>query len=62
MKAATNGHGNIVKILADAGADLEAKDNVSNECSPFVFIGHAILLIGCNNAVAWVDSHHEGCL
>ena len=29
MLAAENGHADIVKLLIDAGADIEAKDDVS---------------------------------
>ena len=29
MRAANNGHSGVVKVLIDAGAAIEAKDNVS---------------------------------
>ena len=33
MWAADNGHSDVVKVLLDAGADIEAKDNVSKRIS-----------------------------
>ena len=33
MCAANNGHSGVVKVLIDAGADIEAKDDVSKRIS-----------------------------
>ena len=33
MLAAKNGNADIIKVLIDAGADIEAKDNVSKRIS-----------------------------
>ena len=33
MRAAQNGHSDTVRVLIDAGADIEAKDNVSKRIS-----------------------------
>ena len=33
MLAAANGHSDIIKVLLDAGAAIEAKDNVSKRIS-----------------------------
>ena len=33
MLAASDGHTDVIKVLIDAGADIEAKDNVSKRIS-----------------------------
>ena len=33
MLAAENGHSDVIKVLLDAGADIEAKDDVSKRIS-----------------------------
>ena len=53
MLAANNGHSGVVKLLIDAGAAIEAKDNVSKRisictcvcvCVYFIFLHHSVVL------------------
>ena len=51
MKAAKNGHADIIKVLLDAGADTEAKDDVSKRisictyvCVCVIFFDHSVIL------------------
>ena len=43
MWAALNGHSDVVKVLIDAGADIEAKDNVSKRISICTFVCVCVL-------------------
>ena len=38
MKAAENGHSDVVKVFLDAGAAIEAKDDVSKRISIFTCV------------------------
>ena len=49
MKAAEKGHADIIKVLLDAGAAIEAKDNVSKRtsictcvCVCVIFLHHSV--------------------
>ena len=44
MYAARNGHSGVVKVLLDAGAAIEAKDNVSRR----IFICTCVCVCVCN--------------
>ena len=51
MKAAGNGHSDVIKVLIDAGAAIEAKDDVSKRisictcvcvCVCVIFLHHSV--------------------
>ena len=53
MWAASKGHSDIIKVLIDAGADIEAKDDVSKRisictcvcvCECIIFLHHSVVL------------------
>ena len=52
MLAAKNGHSDTVKVLLDAGADIEAKDNVSKR----IFICTSVCVCVC---VCVIFLHHS---
>ena len=46
MRAAYNGHFEVTKVLIDAGASIEAKDNVSKTISMFSYLCVCVCVCG----------------
>ena len=44
MRAAYNGHFEVTKVLIDAGASIEAKDNVSKMISIFAYMCECVCI------------------
>ena len=59
MRAASNGHSDTVKVLLEAGASIEAKDNVSKRisiCLAHVCVYVCVCVIFCHHSLWYVKS------
>ena len=66
MKAADNGHTDVIKLLLRAGASVEAKDNVSKRisicaCVCVLYSCIMVLFYSDNVSVTILGSQHESC-
>ena len=68
MWAAHNGHSDVIKVLIDAGAAIEAKNNVSKRisictcvcvCVCVIFLHHSIVLFYSSILLLWYVGYDD---
>ena len=68
MWAAYNGHADVIKVLLDAGADIEAKTTVSKRisictcvcvCVCVIFLHHSVVLFYSSILLLWYVGYDD---
>ena len=64
MKAAFNGHSDIIRLLLEAGASIEAKDKVSKRisiciCVCYIFLHHSVVLFYSSILLLWYIGYDD---
>ena len=64
--AAQNGEADVIKVLIEAGADIEAKDNVSKRisictcmCVCVIFLHHSVVLFSSSILLLWYVGYDD---